>query len=244
MSSKNSLQEFCTKNNFSPPSYNTHVGGEAHNPRWFSIVTVKPSIAESMSVPGEVKNSKTEAEKSAAEYMLESLYEIQKRELDTLGPAVSIKENNVTSPNKISEEGISSGKQNSMVILIDVENMPNMIFPSVTLKQKHPKSQIDIFVCVGKHHHSVDKNFGKHVTKIIVPTTRKDGVDTFIQMYTGQLLFSFSYELYAIVTRDHFGHSLTELIGSTPGEHFWKGKRAVVVTTQEQLFQFFDENNT
>lgn len=41
MSSKNSLQEFCIKNKHSAPVYDSKkIGGESHDPQWFSTVTV------------------------------------------------------------------------------------------------------------------------------------------------------------------------------------------------------------
>lgn len=236
-STKNSLQEFCLKNKHSLPFYDTKkIGGDPHEPEWFSIVTVVLCAAEnksgqSISIPGEVSSSKIAAEKSAAQTMLDSL-------------TVAASSDSSELPSVDSESFVSVDKYtDSLAILVDVENMPGMIFSAVTLVQKHPKANIRIFACVGKHHHSAGKNFGKHVTKIVVPTTRKDGVDTFIQMYVGHMLHASLFKSYAIVTRDHFGHALAELIESEvpvpPSSSGWIKKRAAVVTTQEQLNEFF-----
>lgn len=243
MSSKNSLQEFCIKNNHSPPSYETkRIGGSPHDPQWLSIVTVvmcpvENKSGQSISVPGEVCTSKTEAEKSAAILMLKGIVKDDAEDITVTAQSTA--------------DDRDSSAENSMAVLIDVENMPNMIFSAVTLKQKYPKANIKIFACLGQHHHSSGKNFGKNVTKVLVPTTRKDGVDTFIQMFVGKLLVqSSSFKSYAIVTRDHFGHALAELIESnvigggdivTPDDTQSR-KRASVITTQEQLYTFFVEN--
>jgi hypothetical protein len=250
MSSKNFLQELCIKNKHSAPVYDSKkIGGEAHDPKWFSTVTVMMCPAEnakkgqSISIPGEVCSSKTEAEKSAAQIMLDSLTPVPDEKVDGASTA-GLRLEEVVGNTPVETPASALGDDN-LAILVDVENMPNMIFSAVTLIQKHPKANIRIFACVGKHHHSAGKNFGKHVTKIVVPTTRKDGVDTFIQMYVGHLMRGSLFKSYAIATRDHFGHSLAELIESDVLVSFntvtWIKKRAAVVTTQEQLNEFFLE---
>lgn len=237
LSPKNTLQEFCVKNKHSIPSYDTKkVGGTPHAPEWLSYVTIvmkKEGKDQSITVPGDVSMSKTEAEKTAATCMLTSLGVAEDPlPIDEVEKDMSLG----TLPPSVPEEP-------GMAILIDVENIPNMIFSAVTLKQKYPKANITIFACVGQHHHSAKKDFGRRVKKVVVPTTRKDGVDTFIQMYAGHLMRGTEFDSFAIATGDHFGHALVELIeeGFTADESEVTQKRAIVVTTQEQLFRFFEE---
>lgn len=241
MSSKNTLQELCITEKLSPPSYSTKkVGGTAHDPQWISIVTIVKSDGGSFTIPGSVCASKTEAEKSAAVQALESLV------IDASDAAEEAPRG--TEPD---DANAPQGKK-KLFILVDVENLPGMLFPAVTLVQRRGKEMdIVIYAFVGQHHHSASKKLGAKITKVVVPTTRKDGVDTFMQMFAGKLLCDPENEQldvsYAIVTRDHFGHALAELIWTPSGSAkagdarpsaAWKPKRAAVITTEEQLLAF------
>lgn len=213
MSSKNTLQEFCIREKYDTPVYDTQkIGGVPHEPQWLSIVTLTGD-GKKISVPGDICQSKILAEKSAATAVLHSLsVSVQPLDETREGPRI--------------------------IILIDVENIPSMVFSAVSLAKKN--SNISIYAFIGQHHHSAEKKFSNLLTKIIVPTTRKDGVDTFMQMFVGKLLcdekLSETDASYAIVTRDHFGHSLAELIWSPTTE--WSSKKAAVITTDEQLVAF------
>lgn len=248
-SSKNLLQEFCVKHKHDLPIYDTKkVGGDSHNPEWLSYVTVVMHAAaaaaaeaegkkrQSVTIPGEISSSKISAEKSAALFMLQSLKGRDDKGEDSQEEEPSVAEVSPT------EKLTLSSQPPRMAIFIDVENLPSMIFSSVTLKQKYPKAGITIFACVGKHHHAAKNDFGKRVNKVVVPTTRKDGVDTFIQMYIGHLMHGSEYDSFAIVTGDHFGHALAELIETkfTLDKNQLTQKRASVVTDKEQLFKFFE----
>ncbi len=252
MSSKNTLQEFCIKEHYTPPSYATKkIGGEDHDPQFISFVTVT-SGEKSLTVPGEVCSSKISAEKSAAQNALDSLIsledekeKVQIKEEPTAVDKATDATAKVLSPSDVRDTpGTENAIENpiKVCILIDVENLPTMVFPSVALKNSSPL-QIDIYVFVGRHHHSVDKNLGKNVEKIIVPTTRKDGVDTFIQMFAAISVQNSKYSHYVIVTRDHFGYALAELIRSGGYVNnevpcYWKPKKAEVVTSVDQLKKF------
>ena len=93
-----------------------------------------------------------------------------------------------------------------IVLLVDVENMPNFIniLPH--------DGNIVIYAFVGEHNHLVDKKFNKKVIKVISPSTRPDGTDTCMQVYTGMLLVKELFDIYYIATRDHFGSTLVEMI--------------------------------
>ena len=90
-----------------------------------------------------------------------------------------------------------------------------------------------IYAFVGEHHCLANKIYKTKVNVIHSPSTRKDGSDTCIQVFVGMLLTLEKFDEYIIVTRDHFGSSLVEMIQcSTLG---WKGKEAYIVTDPSKI---------
>ena len=70
MNPKNQLQEYCQKLGIELPKYKTcRTGGESHNPKFQSSVTIEGFVTKF----GELKHNKKEAEMSAASYMLNSI---------------------------------------------------------------------------------------------------------------------------------------------------------------------------
>lgn len=94
---------------------------------------------------------------------------------------------------------------------------------------------MDVYAFVGKHHPQAQTDFGPDVHRVISPSTRTDGTDTCMQVYTGKFLTEGLYKLYLIATRDHFGGTLVEMISSKDFE--WTPKEAVLVTTAEHVVE-------
>ena len=115
-----------------------------------------------------------------------------------------------------------------MVLLVDVENMPNFI--DEVLKEIQGLS---IYAFVGYHHALCDKQFPSSVTKILSPSTRTDGTDTCMQVYVGYFLANDMFDIYLIATRDHFGSSLVDMI--TAESLLWTPKNGKVVTKVRHL---------
>jgi hypothetical protein len=113
-------------------------------------------------------------------------------------------------------------------ILVDVENMPKFIDDIKDMIFVPKYTSVTIYAFVGEHHCLVDKDFPEHVVKIISPSTRPDGTDCCIQVYTGMLLAREEYDTYLIATRDHFGSALVEMIMTS--NLGWNNKCARVVT--------------
>src|SRR5690606_2609736 len=114
------------------------------------------------------------------------------------------------------------------VFLIDLENMPKII------EELNENKYMDIFIFVGEHHNLVKKEYKLKSTKIISPSSRKDGTDTCMQVYVGFLLNENKYDTYLIATKDHYGFALADIIVSN--QLGWKNKTAKVISDINQLF--------
>ena len=204
MSSKNKLQEFFQKKQLTLPKYKTsNVGGQPHDPLWQSIVT----LHDGSSYSGDIVSSKVEAELSAAEKALLYL------------------NNESFSPKPILIEKIEEKR----VVLIDVENCPKAVDE---LLEKTRIENLIIYAFVGKDHPLSAREY-RGVKKILVPSNRKDAVDTCMIMYASFLLFTEVFEKYYIITGDHFGPTLAELMTS---EHMpWKAKATFVCTNIDKF---------
>jgi hypothetical protein len=113
------------------------------------------------------------------------------------------------------------------VLLVDVENMPKII------EEIGETTHMDIYAFVGEYHVLMKKDFGIKVTKIISPSSRKDGTDTCMQVYIGYLLSIDEYDRYLIATNDHYGFALVDMINTN--NFMWKNKVAKVITNVGQL---------
>lgn len=118
-------------------------------------------------------------------------------------------------------------------ILVDMENMPKFIDDISTITFDHKYSSVTIYAFVGEHHCLVDKGLPAGVIKIISPSTRPDGTDSCMQVYTGMLLAIGGYDSYLIATRDHFGSALVEMIMAP--NLGWDSKYAKVITKSTHI---------
>lgn len=109
------------------------------------------------------------------------------------------------------------------VLMVDVENLPKFI--DEVVKQI---TGLTIYAFVGEHHCLAGKEFPKGVIKILSPSTRQNGTDTCMQVYTGVFLTKDLFDTYLIATRDHYGSALVDMI--TADSLAWKRKNARVVT--------------
>ena len=201
---KNQLQEYYQKLHLDVPSYSTEAyGGKSNAPFWRSTVT----LYDKSIFVGNVQKTKINAEKSAAFIALSTLL---------LKPIKSIIEHQYI---------------NKTVMLIDVENMPKF-FNEIPIHDLN-NPNLTVYGFIGMHHSLVDKMNHPKMIKIISPSTRADGTDTCMQVYVGMLLTRALYDHYIIVTRDHFGYALVEMI--TTSSLDWTSKSAKVITKYDQL---------
>lgn len=201
---KNKLQEHFQKQNKPIPEYLTlQVSGLSHNPKFQSHVT----LYDGQQIQGDICGTKKQAEQSSAENALKLLNKL---------PELN---NTVSTPIKSTPRTDSSTKT---CILIDLENMHT--FPNKII---HLVDEMDVYVFVGEHHHLAEKEFPAGVVKILSPSSRKDGADTCMQVQVGMWLATDKYNYYYIVTKDHFGPCLVDMItspafGSRQAKHVTK----------------------
>lgn len=213
MSVKNQLQEIFQKKQLSLPRYQTiRVGGSAHQPLWQSTIT----IYDGTQFIGLICTDKINTELSAAENALTHL--LQNHNSFPQSYQIINRDMNV----ETNHNSVNIG------MLVDLENMPKFIHNISNKLHKYT-----IYVFVGEHHCLVEKELPPEVIKIISPSTRSDGTDTCMQVYTGMLLSLEKHEEYIIVTRDHFGSALVEMITST--NLGWVPKLGRIVTSPSQL---------
>lgn len=135
-------------------------------------------------------------------------------------------------------------RDDAICVLIDYENLPNMVkIVSDIIDDPENNSDIDVFAFVGIHHHAAENALPKGVNKVLVPASRSDAVDTCMQVFVGVRLAYKTYQEYIIVTRDHFGVALVDIITSDiypgdccgdPATLFQKAK-AKVVTSKSMI---------
>ena len=201
---KNQLQEYYQKLHLEAPSYNTEqCGGKLNAPLWRSTVT----LYDKSIFVGNVQKKKTDAEKSAAFVALSTLL---------LKPIQNFTERDYIK---------------KTAILIDVENMPKFFNEIPIPDLNHPN--LVVYGFIGMHHTLVDKINHPKMIKIVSPSTRADGTDTCMQVYVGMLLTQCIYNEYIIVTRDHFGSTLVEMITCKTLD--WHSQSAKVVTKYDQI---------
>jgi len=202
MDAKNKLQEYFQQSKLSLPVYKTtRAGGQDHAPLWVSSVFCHNGT----SIEGEVFNSKSDAEKSAAQ---KALHHLQ----STLHALKEAKDYPLKT-----------------AIIIDMENMPKFFdtIPEEDLNHEN----LTVYGFIGVHHPMMDKMVHPKFVQVQSPSTRKDGTDTCIQVTVGHWLAEEKYDNYLIVTRDHFGSCLVDMI--TADNMMWKKKEAKHITKYE-----------
>lgn len=144
MSAKNILQEVFQKRRHPLPKYETcRAGGEAHAPKFVSRVT----LSDGLEFVGEVCNSKTLAELSAAEKAMEYINNIKAATTPTL-----------TTPSRIT-------------VLIDTENKP------IAASQIRQMINCNIVEYMSKNSPLVASPLVEGVVRRVVPSSRKDSAD-------------------------------------------------------------------
>lgn len=173
------------------------------------ISTVK--LFDGTEIKGEIRSTKSKAELNAAEKALEVLLILNRKTVKT--PKLYVE---------------------NAALLVDVENLPNFIDEVCDIVQG-----LDIYAFIGHHHCLATKSFAPFVKKIESHSTRVDGTDTCMQVYTGYFLSQNKYNKYFIATRDHYGSTLVEMITVQPGP--WTNKTAHLVTQPNHLFKHLHE---
>ena len=184
MSSKNKLQEYCQKYGYDMPVYHTIriENTEAHLPLFDSYIIFN----QKQYGPYEylrAKNKK-DAEKNIAEYVVNDLYKNAEN-------------------NKI----VYNGKQ-KLCLMIDIENKQKIIDE---IEFSIDVQNIDIYLFLSKSHHSAEnKKLYEKYNMMVIDGIRSDAADTNMIFAAGKLYKD--YDKMGIVTGDHFGQTLVEIL--------------------------------
>ena len=193
MNSKNLLQEFCQKRGLALPKYETGLaGGMAHNPRFVSsvIVTYEETLYK---VTGDTAGNKKEAEMNAAEMLLSKLDAVQKENTKHYKPST----------------------RSAIYVMIDLENIHvGDFFDHKVFHRSY--SEFSFVGCATEGHPSlknIQSSSGNDIIKIIsIKSSHKDATDTLMIFGVGALVSQDNTAIFVIVTKDHFGAPLVEII--------------------------------
>lgn len=200
---KNQLQEYTAKRGLTNPWYDPKRLG---GPDHAPVWQSTVTLWDGTTFTGERRGSRIAAEKSAAGTALQHLLTIT-----------------------IEQECDYPEEDGQTVLLIDMENKPKLL----SQLNREQLRRVRVYVFVGEAHDLVNTQLPRGVTRIVSPSTRRDGTDCCMQVYTGVLLSQSAYKEYLIATSDHFGASLVDMIqGKTD---FWPTAKARVVTLPEQV---------
>ena len=233
---KSLLNIHCQKKGISTPTYKTRrIGGDDHNPLWISIVTIQDgdNIKQFIGMPSK---SKKLAEFSSAKQATQEL----SKEINNENVNVDVNVNVDINTNVDINQKIG--------IFIDIENKHNMVQDLIhKLKTetnftgaKH--TDIDIYAFASEDHPSflkLQKQDISPVHLLEVPSRRKDGADIGLILTVGGFLFAKKYNNYIIITSDHFGDTLCEIINNwcSNSTHFVK---AYCCHTLDKVLQILD----
>lgn len=183
MSSKNELQEYCQKNRYPLPVYNTSILNEKFVCSVFVSFIRDPFVSEGYT-------SKREAEKDAASKVMEY---------------INSTFSSVTTPRVVKKRGgaifiDAENKQNETIDLIknyDTDGVEIYVFYT----KDHP---------VGIKFERAKIFDYPNVHSITTSSHHRDSADNLLIMHIGQLRTR--YSLYIILTNDHFADSVVDII--------------------------------
>lgn len=248
---KNVLQEYFQKLRLPLPEYFTRATGEGHALQWRSTVT----LSTGQTFNSQVCTRKIDAETSAAQAAIDYLRSVPvsvPAPVPVPAPAsvsvpVPVPVPVPSTPTLKADSRPPTSTRTSLLsttqprtsgkrigILVDVENQHTIIEKFLAEVGELPEG-VDICAFIGKTHSLIDKDWGPNVHKIVVPIVRKDGVDVSMIMHVGFCLSRETYDKYIIVTGDHFGAALVELISSP--KSVWSPRAAVMATRVADIIE-------
>jgi len=215
MSAKNKIQEFLQKHDLPLPIYKyTRCGGEDHEPEWncqieFSISLEKDSEKESFT--SSIWTSKKKASEEAAKLALEYLdisnlnYSHTKRKIsinDNLSLGSSFR-GKMSYSSPIKEDYLSFEENNTIFILLDLENAPNS-YENLCNKMAL-KLMDENYVIIGfysKNSNHIYMKVSEQIKIYNVPmyfykaySAYKDSADIRMIMFVGELLGIIRYNI-------------------------------------------------
>ncbi len=221
MSYKSRLQEIYQKSKLRLPNYITE---EAPQKLWISTVELYDESGEVLvSIEGRAFGTKKAAESDAAMKAIEYI-DSNRQKLEK------------------PKEKIRLDINTNVAILIDVENIPKAV-PDFIDKYE-PHERIHIYAFVSYKHPLAASVWPNYINKIIAPTSRPDGADICMTMYCSVLLVNNYYDEYIVITQDHFGEALVDLISTR--SLIWEPKMATVLSSTNEISNLltFKNNNS
>lgn len=196
---KGKLNEYCQKEKWGSPHYDTVKIGELHNTSLFvSTITLRDGTV----VSGNQASSKKLAEQYAASealYLLSSFSEIESFEtspllfpmLNQIQPDAMVLP---PCPFDVTE-----------IAMIDAENLPNLV------KEMKYNSHLQIIAYYSKNHHMAYIELPNHIEKKLSPCTRSDGCDIFMAMDIMNLPYEYNnLKKIVIYSRDKFAAAVAD----------------------------------
>ena len=197
MNYKGLLQEYCQKKQIPLPKYFTKKFFKNKDIfEKYSCVNVNNKLYQKKINTSETKNNKKKEEQIIAEYAYNSIKLID--------------ENNKI---KFNIETDCSGKTKTS-LFIDIENKQRIIEEieqKIDVNYKNFIDNIDIYVVMSSNHHLFEKmKVGDFYNLEWTYSSYKDAADIYMSYLCGQKLSL--YENIGIITSDHFGNSLVDIL--------------------------------
>jgi len=244
-SDKNALQEYFQKLGKSLPKYESKkVGGEDHAPVWQSKVV----LFDGSSYKGKPAESKSESDSYAARFALKRLSQFsspsthnssQFSSPSTHNPPKKSSKNNLKYPSlgnfknskpskKITPNKINLEMYERVCLLVDIENQQNAL--KILNERFGCIKWFEVYIFISKGNPLISKiksecNEESFFVKIIeVPSTRKDAADVGLSLVAGEMIINNEYDIFIILSNDHFADPLAECMKNYDELRFSNGK--------------------
>lgn len=195
---KNKLQEYCQKHSIDFVEYKTEQMPNSlpHLPVWKSTV-----IFQGEEYTGEIANKKRDAEQSVASLILKDL-DLK----DNKRPQLEITDNKYYTTVLELFDQFYTAKKYTTICLLDIESIPQ------TLTLQNIAQDIFTVGIVGHTHDKYSQPFP--FNKFVIKSSTKDAVDHALSYLTGYAVSMKTPYRFLIVTRDHYGQVITELLNA------------------------------
>lgn len=208
---KNKLQEFCQKRSLDLPVYQTVYDNGFRSSVMIKLIKSQNNIQDiqdtgNIQESGDIFNNKKAAEQSAASKMLNRISEILHQK--TINYTIPDNEN--------------------VYILIDMEN----IHIGNYFEQKKFSSNIHFIGFATENHPALSIPYPELLKIVTIKSDRKDATDLLIVWYTSSLIENNEVNKIMIVTKDHFGSGLVDIINTM---EYGKGTKGICLKSLNEI---------
>ena len=202
---KNLVNEYCQRNRLTAKYQTIRAGGVDHQPLFRSTVYIGKKNAT-----GEILTSKIAAEQSAAFKLLQQLQSTEPP-LPSVSPNFNkngLDQNISNSTNLPKVVQNTDADDKKTLVIVDLENQQNHIKDMEDFNCR--KSDKTTFLVV--YSRLCATKISSSVSSVIINSGYKDSADTGIIVIVTQYIISGQYETIDLVTRDHFGYALLDVL--------------------------------